>query len=191
MSTTPVESYAYSYRLEGKELPYDAYTYRTKFSPEDTSRALCILFKARAYAVDLSDVQCDSSCRPKISLVVELVGNRFLRKMVRILTATAVKESFWTPSGSENEFPSNKLLDIALSKDRLRTSAPLPGEGLCMCGVGYELPSVKKKAGSSIQPASNCRSTLSDADSINSVSKRAQRRERRKRGHTGEVIEEL
>lgn len=125
--------------LEGRELPYDAFAYREK---RGEGADLCTLLQARATAVDVSRWAPHSeSGASTIFMAVELVGNRFLRKMVRILTATAIRASFDSVETTplDMDVAGNHLVDIALSGDRLLASAPLPGEGLCMCGVGYDL----------------------------------------------------
>lgn len=92
--------------------------------------------------------------------------------MVRILSGTAIRES--TTSGSDVSY--SALVAIALSSDRLRASAALPGEGLCMCGVGYEL--LSKKPSKTQRPKST-----SCAETAQSISVRKQRKERKKRSH--------
>jgi tRNA pseudouridine(38-40) synthase len=68
------------------------------------------------------------------AMCVELVGSRFLRKMVRILVATAARESV-LPAHVRNV---NILIDICDSGNRLLTAVSLPGEALCFAGVGYD-----------------------------------------------------
>jgi tRNA U38,U39,U40 pseudouridine synthase TruA len=68
------------------------------------------------------------------AMCVELVGSRFLRQMVRVLVATATRESV-LPDGERNV---DLLMEICKSRDRTKTSVPLPGEALCFCGVGYD-----------------------------------------------------
>ena len=87
------------------------------------------------------------------ALRIELVGNRFLRRMVRILLATAVLEASSSPSSSSSSSPSpspssaeqgqdEALVDICLSGDRRLAAYPLPGTGLCFAGVGFDAPSL-------------------------------------------------
>jgi len=68
------------------------------------------------------------------AICIELVGSRFLRRMVRILTATAIREAI----KSEEERNVNILGEICLSGDRSRAARALPGPPLCLAGVGYD-----------------------------------------------------
>ena len=63
-------------------------------------------------------------------LVVELVADRFLRKMVRTLVATAVREA---ATGARGDV----LLRLARAGERAATAPPAPPEGLIFAGVGY------------------------------------------------------
>ena len=63
-------------------------------------------------------------------LVIELVADRFLRKMVRVLVATAVREAA-TGAGTD------VLLRLAAAGERAATAPPAPPEGLIFAGVGY------------------------------------------------------
>lgn len=80
-------------RLEGRKLPYNAFAYREDRAVDQTDH--CTLYCARAFLVHLdspstvervesvdSDTQFESV---PMGLCVELVGDRFLRRMVRIL----------------------------------------------------------------------------------------------------------
>ena len=64
-------------------------------------------------------------------LCVELVGNRFLRRMVRVLVATAMRESI--PAAARYPGADDSLLRIAEERDRLASAPAAPGEGLCFC----------------------------------------------------------
>jgi len=68
------------------------------------------------------------------AICVELVGSRFLRRMVRILTATAIREA--TRVGEQRNEAA--LEEICLSGDRNRAARALPGPPLCLAGVGYD-----------------------------------------------------
>jgi tRNA pseudouridine(38-40) synthase len=126
-------------QLEGRPLPYDAFAYReSRVGGEGKgSGDECTLFRTRAFVVhqsvskafaqndrdDLTEAQLaqnastslpssSSSLSPSASVMaVELVGTRFLRRMVRILVATAVREAV-KPTSERNE---HALVDIAIS----------------------------------------------------------------------------
>ncbi|CAI7862617.1 unnamed protein product [Closterium sp. NIES-53] len=63
-------------------------------------------------------------------LCVELVGDRFLRRMVRVLVATAVREA--AAGGGDT-----CLLRLAATGERRSTAPPAPAAGLCLVDVGY------------------------------------------------------
>ncbi|GJM97755.1 hypothetical protein PR202_ga14707 [Eleusine coracana subsp. coracana] len=64
-------------------------------------------------------------------MCIELVANRFLRKMVRVLVATAIREA---AAGAGKD----ALLNLMEATDRRATAPPAPPEGLCLVDVGYE-----------------------------------------------------
>jgi tRNA U38,U39,U40 pseudouridine synthase TruA len=63
-------------------------------------------------------------------MCVELVANRFLRKMVRVLVATAVREA------AAGATPDN-LLKLMHATCRRASAPPAPPEGLCLVDIGY------------------------------------------------------
>ncbi|KAF7821999.1 tRNA pseudouridine synthase A [Senna tora] len=63
-------------------------------------------------------------------MCVELVANRFLRKMVRVLVATSIREA---AAGAEDDV----LLKLMEATCRRATAPPAPPEGLCLVDVGY------------------------------------------------------
>ena len=67
------------------------------------------------------------------ALCIELVGSRFLRRMVRIIVATAIRESL-RPVGERDV---NALPSIALGGERESTAYAVPGEPLSLAGVGF------------------------------------------------------
>lgn len=175
--------------MEGQELPYDAFAYREKRSSSGGAGDICTLTKARARAVTVSSV-FSSSAEPVLFLSIELVGTRFLRKMVRILAATAIREAckVWSvdmTSATEESCSYTTLVDIATTGDRLLTSAPLPGEGLCMCGVGYELQKTGEGVQTIKQPTQPKATAgafgASDNGGVAGMSLRNERKERKKR----------
>lgn len=72
-------------RLEGKELPYNAFAFAEDRRKGEGLQDLCTLFKARATLVDLALNSSDASLP---AVCVELVGSRFLRRMVRNLVVS-------------------------------------------------------------------------------------------------------
>lgn len=64
-------------------------------------------------------------------IVIELVADRFLRKLVRCLVSTAVREAA-NYAGSDTV-----LLDIAACRDRKAVAPPAPALGLVFAGVSY------------------------------------------------------
>ncbi|KAK3239106.1 hypothetical protein CYMTET_50943 [Cymbomonas tetramitiformis] len=86
-------------------------------------------------------------------LCIELVANRFLRRQVRVLVATAVRSALCLQSCTTEEHPSESVTDKALTnsdaagmdtllrftetEDRQVTAWPAPASGLCFAGVGY------------------------------------------------------
>jgi tRNA pseudouridine(38-40) synthase len=82
--------------IEGKELPYNGFAHRENRATGEGLSDICILYKIRATVLSLSDLlpnttsttttitELSQQQNNKI-LGIELVGNRFLRRMVRIL----------------------------------------------------------------------------------------------------------
>ncbi|GER42038.1 unnamed protein product [Striga asiatica] len=87
----------------------------------------CFLFHARAAEARLHGAKDGISTR---ILCIELVANRFLRKMVRVLVATAIREA---AAGAEDD----ALLKLMDATCRRATAPPAPPDGLCLVDVGY------------------------------------------------------
>jgi tRNA pseudouridine(38-40) synthase len=64
-------------------------------------------------------------------IVIELIADRFLRRLVRCLVSTAVREAA-NYAGSDTV-----LLDIAACRDRKAVAPPAPALGLVFAGVSY------------------------------------------------------
>lgn len=135
-------------KLVGKQLDYTAFARDTP-SGKDCE---CELMVARAKRVDLKDGS---------AVCIELVANRFLRRMVRNLVSTLVvlgstqgqgqmfvhaefrDPSFHPPLPAPSPAPTSTepedaLLNLVLSRDRDATSRhPAPPNGLIFAGVGY------------------------------------------------------
>lgn len=115
--------------LEGKLLSYKMFARDTKASRNIGPPTECFLYHARAAEATLP---CSGKGEADAFRVmcVELVGNRFLRRMVRVLVATAVREA---AAGSEDDI----LLKLVEATCRRATAPPAPPDGLCLVDVGY------------------------------------------------------
>lgn len=139
--------------LEGQALNYVAFSY----GKVKTQTTICTLLRARACIVEYklygsknSPDELDPSVMRQ-ALCIELVGDRFLRRMVRILVATALREAWIGSSVSEvadnvgqsesslisNVQIKNVLLDIVKTRDRTNSAPPAPAQGLIFIGAGY------------------------------------------------------
>lgn len=145
-------------KLEGLKLHYNGFAFAENRLTADGEGDVCQLSLARAFLVDLAQPQSDMTCIAAKDVVnetdyasetaalqspticVELVGDRFLRRMVRILVATAVREAVLPESQSDEDI----LLKICHYKARDRSAFALPGLGLAMCGVGYDIDDLAK-----------------------------------------------
>jgi hypothetical protein len=119
--------------LEGKELDYFALSHGKVV----TETTLCRLYRSRASIVELTG---DNDCygiasykHKQQALCFELVGNRFLRRMVRLLVGTALREAH--RGGHDGD---DALLKILLTKDRRMRSRAAPPDGLIFVGAEFE-----------------------------------------------------
>ncbi|CAD6335955.1 unnamed protein product [Miscanthus lutarioriparius] len=90
----------------------------------------CFMFHSRAAVAKLHSANEDYK-EGMMVMCVELVANRFLRKMVRVLVATAIREA---AAGAGDD----DLLKLMEATDRRATAPLAPPEGLCLVDVGYE-----------------------------------------------------
>jgi hypothetical protein len=99
----------------------------------------CFLHTARATVVALPATHQNQQLGRQSHhqcLCIELVGNRFLRRMVRVLVATAVREALPSAAAAgRTESPLEALM--CPGGDRRVTAAPAPALGLCFAAVGY------------------------------------------------------
>jgi tRNA pseudouridine(38-40) synthase len=161
-------------QLEGRQLDFVA----TSYGPVKTETTDCTLYWAKASLVTFRHTRaCDnqpannngSSSQgepPKSAICIELVGNRFLRRMVRILVSTALRATIkadrdfsaskgeallGSSAGNLNTVPvldyydpeyvkerSNDLMNIIQSQSRAMTAPPAPPEGLMFVGAEFE-----------------------------------------------------
>ncbi|GAB4854065.1 hypothetical protein Ancab_022647 [Ancistrocladus abbreviatus] len=116
-------------QLEGKLLSYKMFARDTKASRNIGPPTECFLYHARAAEFKLPYSSKDDADATKI-MCVELVANRFLRRMVRVLVATAIREA---AAGAEED----ALLKLMDATCRRATAPPAPPDGLCLVDVGY------------------------------------------------------
>ena len=76
--------------------------------------------------VDITDIDADEV------IVIELVADRFLRKLIRCLVATTIREAA-VFAGDDDV-----LLRIARSRERRAAAPPAPALGLAFAGVEYD-----------------------------------------------------
>eukprot|EP00262_Sarcandra_glabra_P000711 TRINITY_DN10831_c0_g2_i1.p1 TRINITY_DN10831_c0_g2~~TRINITY_DN10831_c0_g2_i1.p1 ORF type:complete len:256 (-),score=40.78 TRINITY_DN10831_c0_g2_i1:249-947(-) len=118
------------HQLEGKSLSYKMFARDTKASRSIGPPTECFMYHARATEARLPCTGKVHAKGPRV-MCVELVANRFLRKMVRVLIATSIREA----AAGANEAA---LLDLMDATCRRATAPPAPPEGLCLVDVGYE-----------------------------------------------------
>lgn len=107
--------------LEGKELDYIGMSYgRLK-----TETSFCTLHHARACLVSSDD-------RVSPAICVELVGNRFLRRMVRMIVEAAMRIAL-----TADDPNTEALLDQVLKKDRCLIGNTAPANGLFFVGARF------------------------------------------------------
>ena len=106
--------------LEGQVLPYLALSYgRLK-----TKTSNCTLHHVRARLLQMDNERV---------LALELIGDRFLRRMVRILVATAFRLAL----ASDKNFDDQALWKIVKSRDRRQAALPAPPEGLIFVTASF------------------------------------------------------
>lgn len=111
--------------LVGEELDYLAFSYgRIK-----TENTLCRLSHACARLVHDNQYHLSDHPGSNVAVAIELTGNRFLRRMVRILVATVLQLAL-SPNLSNTT-----LLEIIQSLDRSQTAPPAPAAGLVFIGA--------------------------------------------------------
>jgi tRNA pseudouridine(38-40) synthase len=114
------------HQLENVDLDYFALS----FGKVKTETTQCILYRANSCVVK------DET--GNIGICIELVGNRFLRRMVRILVATVIREAIKTLSDTEENFiDKNRLLSLIRAKDRAGTAKAASSKGLFFLGANF------------------------------------------------------
>eukprot|EP00897_Mesotaenium_endlicherianum_P007663 jgi/Mesen1/6925/ME000359S06126 len=118
--------------LEGRPLGYSVFARDTKAGRSSGPATVCHMYRASASIVRLppqpeGGMPGEAGQR---AMRVELVADRFLRRMVRVLVATAVREA----AAGASEGGLRYLMDV---NDRRATAPPAPPDGLCLAQVGY------------------------------------------------------
>ena len=116
-----------------KKKGVDCYAFARDTVPGKDSRV--VFLEARAFLgrvpTPSDDAQTDSTKKEHEDVVViELVADRFLRKLVRVLVATAAREA---ATGAAPDV----LLKLADARERTATASAAPPSGLFFAGVGY------------------------------------------------------
>ena len=89
--------------------------------------------------VHFSTKKKSAGASKKSAICFELVGNRFLRRMVRILVATALREAYREGGGGGEDGRSedDALLKILATNDRTFRSRAAPPDGLVFVGAEF------------------------------------------------------
>jgi tRNA pseudouridine(38-40) synthase len=133
--------------LVDQELDY----YSMSYGPVTTQNTCCTLFLARVCRVNLLPIN-DPESKPVVQqqsasvIMFQLVANRFLRRMVRILVATAIQlamdDSLWhrAPDDLDQLSPPQlrkapQLLDTLQQQNRRASAKPAPAHGLMLMGA--------------------------------------------------------
>lgn len=88
--------------------------------------------RERAHAEASNGMNDDDGDDDGEVIVIELEADRFLRKLVRCLVATAAREAAGPPASDD------ALVRIALARDRRLVAPPAPALGLIFASVSYE-----------------------------------------------------
>lgn len=132
----PALAHAMLQRLQGKRLDFYSYARDTPQGKD----CECTLLVARALLVRLppqrsGDARQQEGCP---CLAVELVADRFLRRMVRVLVGTLVREVVAAAVAGGQQPDHDQLLQLAGIRERRATAVSAPALGLCFAAVGFE-----------------------------------------------------
>lgn len=108
-------------QLEGKALDYIGLSY----GKVKTQNTICTLYHCDAVSVE-------DSTTGKNALCIELVGDRFLRRMVRILVGTCLGLAVQLEMP-----PPDALLQIVAARDRCLSGKAAPPDGLIFIGATF------------------------------------------------------
>ena len=122
-------------KIEGKKLDYNGLSY----GKVTTSNTFCTLYHARAQLVEYEYHESSSATadkqhiRRKRAVCVELVGDRFLRRMVRLLIEASVR--LVAIAFANNEKSEDALIELIQKNDRKLVGRPAPPDGLIFVGA--------------------------------------------------------
>lgn len=125
--------------LEGETLDYTAFARDTPRGKDTT----CVLHRARAFEGHLPASGGRVLC-------IEVIGNRFLRQMVRILVSTCVRDCINHGCDGGCDRSKRTLRDycsdavLGDEEARRRTAPAAPAVGLSFLGVGYMKPCIPR-----------------------------------------------
>lgn len=127
-------------KVEGKELDFVGLSY----GKIKTSTTMCTLHHARAKLVRYRSSSTANDSVERTAVCIELVGDRFLRRMVRLLVeaslrlvATEFSDSSNTTADESDTHsdPQDALLNLIQQKDRSIVGRPAPPNGLIFVGT--------------------------------------------------------
>jgi tRNA pseudouridine(38-40) synthase len=113
-------------QVQNRTLPYNSFAHGDNRRVGEGLLDKCHLYRSRALEVSYANEKY---------ICLELVGDRFLRRMVRLLAATVVREAR-KPTCERNL---SIIEDICEKNNRSLCASAFPGRGLCKAGVGYDL----------------------------------------------------
>jgi len=124
--------------LEGRELNYFALSY----GKVETETTLCTLYRARASLIEYMEND-DNGRGGQQAICVELTGNRFLRRMVRKLVGTAIREvllafdeGYEAGKGDVTKY-NGRIIDVIESQIRRQSAIAAPPDGLIFVDAEY------------------------------------------------------
>ena len=120
-------------RVEGLELDYKGLS----FGKVKTSTTLCTILRARVSQISLNNHE-DSLIQEAICF--EFVGNRFLRRMIRIMVSTLLNLTMQclVEENNEEEVFEDLFLTLIQECDRKMSSKPAASDGLIFVGATFD-----------------------------------------------------
>lgn len=124
-------------KIVGKALPYNNFAYGAMpVTIDGAYDDICTILHASAKVVNLTQ-RPPAGSSP--ALCIELVGNRFLRRMVRHLVATVCR------AATQADRNADVLVNICTGGKRSDVAMPCPGVGLALTGVGFNMAGMDRR----------------------------------------------